>query len=134
MSNVRVSEASYILAKRRCFKAHNPALASYQTCSGTTWPSPCHRHCEPIPSVTHSLVTATRRDFTQQQGSLFFGISGVCAVSMCTYLDYTTPPTHHSDWKKSNVTDGKIIHKNILDVTSQIRTASEVWRTFLGNT
>lgn len=32
-----------------------------------------------------------------------------------TYLDYTTLPTHHSDWKNSNVIDGKIT----LDVTSQ---------------
>lgn len=102
MSNVRGSEASYILAKWRCCKAHDPALASYQTCSGTTWPSPCHHHCEPIPSVTHSLVTATRRDSIQQQGSLLFGISGVCAVSMCTSSiasgahTWTTPPYPHT--------------------------------------
>lgn len=67
-----------------------------------------HHATEPIPSVTHSLVTATRRDSIQQQGSLLFGISGVCAVSMCTSSiasgahTWTTPPyplstlpTHH---------------------------------------
>lgn len=140
MSNVRGSEASYILAKWRCCKAHDPALASYQTCSGTTWPSPCHHHCEPIPSVTHSLVTATRRDSIQQQGSLLFGISGVCAVSMCTSSiasgahTWTTPPYPHTTVTGRKATLLMVKSPSMWPLREAIRTASEVWRTFLGNT